>query len=365
MRSQNIVMLLLAALAGAGAGVVTSSYARVTLDDYTARLLDERRFSALLPSRAAVDDNAADGVRAVREDGFRSVAVFYPAVSPAATADRWQVKSAATGVGVVVSGDGWVLTTADVADAVTGKEAVVQGRRYAVARVVKDTRSAFALVRLEGASGLPTVAFGGSLLMGEGDGVLLGDSVRGITASTLSRIDMVRLADKVVHQAEVYDRHWQLDREVTSTVMWNAAGEMVGLIGKDGQPLPLHEGGGFVGEVIRTGKSAHAALGVYVVDITRVVNVDQSLTRGRLRGELVTAPVGKSALAADGPAAKAGIVAGDLIVAVDTVPVGAARSLAAILGDYDPGEIANLTVIRGNETMTIPVTLGDAEKLVY
>ena len=62
----------------------------------------------------------------------------------------------------------------------------------------------------------------------------------------------------------------------------------------------------------------------------------------------------------NGPAAKAGIKAGDLIAAVDGKPTPDAAALAVILAQLSPGQTVKVKVIHADgSTAEIDVTLGE------
>ena len=61
---------------------------------------------------------------------------------------------------------------------------------------------------------------------------------------------------------------------------------------------------------------------------------------------------------ADSPAAKAGIVAGDVITAIDGAAIKDARDLARKIGMMVPGSRVKLTVARNSEVKTLDLTLG-------
>jgi S1-C subfamily serine protease len=62
---------------------------------------------------------------------------------------------------------------------------------------------------------------------------------------------------------------------------------------------------------------------------------------------------------ADGPAAEAGVQPGDVITSVNGEPVDAERTLRDRIIAYEPGDVVTLKVVRGAETLTIEVTLGE------
>lgn len=63
-------------------------------------------------------------------------------------------------------------------------------------------------------------------------------------------------------------------------------------------------------------------------------------------------------VAADGPAAAAGVKSGDQITAVDGAPVTGLETLTEAVAARQPGEALPLTLQRGEETLTVTVTLG-------
>jgi serine protease Do len=64
----------------------------------------------------------------------------------------------------------------------------------------------------------------------------------------------------------------------------------------------------------------------------------------------------------DGPAKKAGIVAGDVITQVDGKNVDSTRELARLVAGYTPGKSVDLTVWRDGKSETIKVNLGELPK---
>jgi S1-C subfamily serine protease len=62
-----------------------------------------------------------------------------------------------------------------------------------------------------------------------------------------------------------------------------------------------------------------------------------------------------------GPAESAGVIAGDIISAVDGVAITGDADLAELIGDYAPGDEISLTItgMMGQRERTLPVTLGE------
>ena len=66
---------------------------------------------------------------------------------------------------------------------------------------------------------------------------------------------------------------------------------------------------------------------------------------------------------ADGPAATAGIEAGDIVTAVDGEPISSADGLIIALREHEVGDKVTLTVMRGKDEKEIEVELGSDEAL--
>ena len=61
----------------------------------------------------------------------------------------------------------------------------------------------------------------------------------------------------------------------------------------------------------------------------------------------------------DGPAAKAGVLVGDVILALDDHAITAPEELLDLLANDRAGKIATLKVLRGGTAIDVPVTVGE------
>ena len=62
-----------------------------------------------------------------------------------------------------------------------------------------------------------------------------------------------------------------------------------------------------------------------------------------------------------GPAATAGLKAGDVIVQIDNAPVTGVQSLGNALLSKNPGDTVAVRIYRGSQQMTVNVTLGELQ----
>jgi serine protease Do len=95
-------------------------------------------------------------------------------------------------------------------------------------------------------------------------------------------------------------------------------------------------------------------IGVQIQPVT--TNIAESLGMKEDKGALVAEPL------TGGPAAKAGVLSGDVITALNGQPVNDILDLAKQIGDMAPGGAVKLTIWRKGEEKTISLTLGEMPK---
>ena len=119
-----------------------------------------------------------------------------------------------------------------------------------------------------------------------------------------------------------------------------------------GFSIPANNAQRIANEIIKTGKASHAMLGAFIQDS----NANKDGT-----GFSVGAKIAK--LMPNSPALKAGLKVGDVVTEFNGKVVGGASDLTADVRLLAPGTTVTLTVQRGSQTLTIPVTLGNADNL--
>lgn len=128
------------------------------------------------------------------------------------------------------------------------------------------------------------------------------------------------------------------------------AGGTGGSIGV-GFAIPSNVAQRIASEIIKTGHASHALLGAMVSDSTNS-SASASFTVG--------AKVVK--LTAGGAAEKGGVKVGDIITKFNGVAITSASELTAAVRQEKAGSSATLELLRGGNTQTLNVVLGDAAK---
>jgi S1-C subfamily serine protease len=133
----------------------------------------------------------------------------------------------------------------------------------------------------------------------------------------------------------------------------DAAGRLLGIstFGPRGRVLviPAATIARVVPALLKDGRIARGWLGVGLAPVA-VPDALQSQA-GQASGAMVMS------LAADGPAAKAGVVAGDIVLSVNDTPARRLRDIAAALGAESVGRRAELRVIRGGSVLSVQATI--------
>ena len=273
-------------------------------------------------------------------------------------------KDGGLGSGVVYSADGLILTNEHVVRGNTGVEvAFADGRRVAGAVRATDAISDLALVEAK-RTGLPAAKFQSDLPRIGELAVVIGSPLGFENTATAGIIS-------------------GLHREIPGSA--SSSQSLVDLIQTDAAISPGNSGGAVVNsrsEVIGISEayippsSGAVALGFAIPAATAVKVADQLREDGRADHAFIGLALGeitqqiadqlglpdtRGALAlsvpADGPAAKAGIRPGDVLVKLDGDELASPESLLAALRNKSPGQTVTVEYRRGTETQETKVQL--------
>ncbi len=271
-----------------------------------------------------------------------------------------------SGSGVILTEDGYIVTNNHVVSGTSRKLTVFlsDGTSKSAQIVGTDPATDLAVIKIEGAN-LPTAVFGDSDALRPGQlAIAIGNPLgiefnRSVTAGVISGLD------RVLSVGDSYMRLIQTDAVInpgnSGGPLINGNGEVIGLnsvklnvtaVEGMGFAIPSNQVKRIVEELIETGKVRRAYLGISFLDKTEVslylpnVKIDQ----GVYVYEVVSG----------GPAAKAGIREGDVIIEFDGRKVNDAGSLIAYLAEKSPGAAVVVKFQRQGQTREVEVVLGEA-----
>ncbi|MEU6999437.1 trypsin-like peptidase domain-containing protein [Nonomuraea sp. NPDC046570] len=279
-----------------------------------------------------------------------------------------------TGSGFLIKG-GYVVTNNHVvAMAAQGGEIqiVFNNRKSTTGRIVgTDPGSDLAVVKPEETFGTPEITLGNSDEVVVGDPVIAIGSPLGLSGTVTTGI--VSSLNRPVRAGEANDPDpafisaIQTDAAInpgnSGGPLVNARGEVVGVNsaiatlsravnGQSGSiglgfAIPVNQARRVAEEIVTTGKARRSRIGVVL---------DQSFRGEGIR--IASQPSeGRQPVEPNGPAGKAGLKAGDVIVEMDGLKLQDGDELIALIRSKAPGSKINLTYKRGSQEKTVTVTV--------
>ncbi len=278
-----------------------------------------------------------------------------------------------TGSGFVIRRDGYILTNNHVVEpgATSGSITVTfnDGQSADATIVGRDTSYDLAVLKVSVQS-LPTAVLGDSDAVQVGDPVLAIGSPLGLSGTVTAGI--VSAKDRPVSAGDAtgdvsYISALQTDAAINPgnsggplvdmkarvigvnssiATLGGSVGGQSGSIGL-GFAIPINQARRIAEEIIRTGHAEHPIIGVEL-DVRYPGPGAKVAERGAN---------GQPAVVPNGPADKAGIQPGDIITAVDGVPVTDAEQLIVAIRTHSPGDTVTLTIKRGGQQSDVTVTL--------
>jgi serine protease Do len=268
----------------------------------------------------------------------------------------------ALGSGFFISSDGYAVTNDHVVQhGVSFMIATEDGTTYKARVVGADLRTDLALLKVDGRNDFPYVKLAdhepriGDWVIAVGNPYGLGGTVTAGIVSALGRRldtdtydDFIQL-DAPINKGNSGGPSFDLDGEVVgvNTAIFSPSGGSVGI----GFAIPSTIVRPVIEQLRQKGVVTRGALGVEIQPVTP--DIAHALGLQRVEGALV------AEASSGGPAASAGIMSGDVIVAVDNHPISSGADLAARIGSMSPGTSATIGIIRAGRDRTMSVRLGE------
>jgi serine protease Do len=268
-------------------------------------------------------------------------------------------RTSAEGSGFFISADGYAVTNNHVVNnAKTVQVITDDGRTLSAKLIGTDPNTDLAVIKVDGRN-FPFVKFSdrdpriGDWVVAVGNPFGLGGTVTAGVVSARGREigsgtnDFIQI-DAAINRGNSGGPTFDLDGNVigVNTAIYSPSGGNVGI----GFDIPADTAKIVVAQLMEKGHVTRGWMGVRIQAVT--ADIADSLGLKKAEGALVDEPQSGS------PAAKAGILAGDVITAVDGTDVKDSRDLARRIGAMAPGSSVKLSILRNGETRTVTLTLG-------
>lgn len=267
------------------------------------------------------------------------------------------------GSGIVIDASGRVLTNEHV---VRGAETITatlaDGRELPAKLIGADPNNDLAVLQLENPQEVPWIPPGTSSGLFVGEPVIAIGNPFGlsntVTTGVLSATDRsLRTPEKTYHGFLQTDA--SINPGNSGGPLLNAEGELIGINtaiyqGAEGIgfAIPIDVAKRIVHELVTKGTVAPVWLGLDLQDLEPAMLELLKLPAGQ-RGAIV------NRVRAGGPAAKAGVLRGDVLMKIDAHGIRAAREFYEVLEASTSGQVHELALLRGGRTLALRVTAAE------
>jgi len=323
-----------------------------------------------ISTRQSIQVSRSRGLPPGFEEFFRQFGAPVPDQEGGTGTDNDTVtqRGGSLGSGFIISPDGYVVTNNHVIsparDNATVEAITVtlsNRREYTATLVGRDPASDLALLKIN-AAGLPFVRFGDSTRTRVGDWVIAIGNPFGLGGTVTAGI--VSALHRNIGSG-VYDRYIQTDASInmgnSGGPMFDLNGNVIGINTALISPTGGNVGVGFaipaeqvrpVVDALRRGQRPQRGyIGVALQPIDD--GIAASLGIPKNRGELIRS------VTAGGPAARAGVQQGDVVITVNNRPVTPDESLAYIVSSLPVGSRVPIELIRNGQRRTVTAVIGE------
>lgn len=273
----------------------------------------------------------------------------------------------ASGSGVIVSADGYIVTNNHVVDGATKIEIILNDKRSFIGELIGTDRNTDIAVLKISETDLPFLKVGNSEEVKVGQWVVAVGNPFNLTSTVTAGIvsAMGRNIDLLRSKGAKYaiENFIQTDAAVnpgnSGGALVNTAGELIGINTAIASETGSYAGYSFavpvnlmkkvMNDLIKYGKVQRALLGVQIQDINQELADEKGFKD--LKGVFI------AEVTPTGAAAKSGIKKGDVILKINNIEVNSSSRLQEEVGKYKPGDEVTALIRRSGANMEVKITL--------
>ncbi|HZX00914.1 MAG TPA: trypsin-like peptidase domain-containing protein [Candidatus Paceibacterota bacterium] len=283
-----------------------------------------------------------------------------------------QLQKVGGGSGFIVSSDGLILTNKHVVADTAAEYTVItsNGKKYPAKVLARDPSQDLAVIKIE-ATDLTAAKIGNSDSIKLGQtaiaiGYSLGEFSNTVSVGVISGLARTITAAGSQFGTETLQGVIQTDAAInpgnSGGPLLNLKGEVIGIntavasgAQSIGFAIPINRAKKDIKSVSSTGSIKVPYLGV------RYVTIDADIAKSKklavTEGALINSDDANPAIVPNSPASKAGIMSGDIITRFGNTTVNADHQLGDIIQNYNIGDVVDVKILRGSETLNLKITL--------
>ena len=275
-------------------------------------------------------------------------------------------KREATGSGVIISTDGYIVTNNHVVEGADELTVTLNDNKEYSARIVgADKNTDLALIKIDGKN-LPAIAIANSEDIKVGEWVLAVGNPLGLNNTVTAGIVSAKARSLGANGVEAFiQTDAAINRGNSGGALVNVKGELVGINAALYSQTGSYSGYGFaipttimnkvVADLKQYGTVQRAVIGIQGGDVKNFIDMQKEEGKEVDFGTMEGVYIDK--VTDDGAAADAGLKKGDVIVAVDGQKVTRMAELQEIIAKKRPGDKVSITYMRDKKKQTETITL--------
>ena len=321
------------------------------------------------PSPTATFNSIKTSTTAALPDIVDVVGAVRPAVVSIASQITLQsffqsIPQEGVGSGVIFNAEGHILTNNHV---VEGAQKITvtlpDGRAFDGTVVGRDPDTDLAVVKIAG-DNLPTARLGDSSKLRIGEWVIAIGNPLALEGGPTVTVGVVGAVGRSVEEEngaildDVIQTDAAINRGNSGGPLVNLAGEVVGIntvIAAEAQNIgfavSINTAKPVVESILANGKVIRPYIGVNLLPVNAAVASRYGLSINQ--GALITQ------ITRDGPAAQAGLRAGDVITRFDGIQITSDSQLKKVISQHKVGDKVQVTYVRGTQESTVTITLAE------
>lgn len=272
-------------------------------------------------------------------------------------------QNSSLGSGVIVSHDGYILTNHHVIEAAEQIEVGLADGRKAKGHVIgSDPETDLAVIKIDLPGSIPSITFGhaeraqvGDIVLAIGNPFEVGQTVTMGIISALKRnhlglntFENFIQTDAAINPGNSGGALVDMDGNLIgiNSAIYSPSGGSLGI----GFAIPVSTAKKVMEQIIQNGSVTRGWVGVAVQELTP--ELAESFKLGTVQGVLI------SEVMRGGPADRAGIKAGDILVSVDDKPLTDSSVMLETISSMAPGKLAVLKLLRNQREIVVQLKVG-------